>query len=126
MMLVLKRKHFVYNSPVFFIQCLAPGIPSTVAYTICVMVPTLISKNSILWCFFCYPHVLTWLLRYRLTAFVVKTFHQAKAHIFVDDEVLIRAIDWMFARQNSDGSFPEPGRVIHKNMQVRAVLSVSL
>jgi hypothetical protein len=58
----------------------------------------------------------------RLTAFVAKSFHQAKSHIFIDDETLQRAIDWMISRQNSDGSFPEPGRVIHKNMQVQVVL----
>uniref|UniRef100_K1RWY1 CD109 antigen n=1 Tax=Magallana gigas TaxID=29159 RepID=K1RWY1_MAGGI len=52
-----------------------------------------------------------------LTAFVVKSFHQAKSHIFIDEETLQRAIDWMISRQNANGSFPEPGRVIHKDMQ---------
>ncbi|XP_048243533.1 CD109 antigen-like isoform X7 [Haliotis rufescens] len=51
-----------------------------------------------------------------LTAFVIKTFHQAKPYTFIDDDVLTRAIDWMVARQKADGSFPEPGRVIHKDM----------
>ena len=55
----------------------------------------------------------------RLSAFVAKTFHQAKPYVFIDDEVTARAIDWMVARQSPDGSFPEPGRVIHKNMQAR-------
>ncbi|WAQ99618.1 CD109-like protein, partial [Mya arenaria] len=45
-----------------------------------------------------------------LTAFVTKTFHQAKKQIFIDDETIKRAVDWMIARQNADGSFPEPGR----------------
>ena len=64
----------------------------------------------------------------RLTAFVAKTFHQAKPYVFIDDEVISRAIDWMVARQRPDGSFPEPGRVIHKNMQVKSryVSSVSV
>ena len=53
-----------------------------------------------------------------LTAFVAKSFHQAKRHIFIDDQVMTRAIDWMIARQAANGSFPEPGRIIHKNMQV--------
>nr|XP_022294874.1 CD109 antigen-like [Crassostrea virginica] len=52
-----------------------------------------------------------------LTAFVVKSFHQAKPHIFIDDEILQRAIDWMISWQNGDGSFPEPGRVVHKELQ---------
>ncbi|XP_067660553.1 CD109 antigen-like [Haliotis asinina] len=51
-----------------------------------------------------------------LTAFVVKTFHQAKPFILVDDTVLTRAINWMVTKQNTDGSFQEPGRVIHKGM----------
>lgn len=54
---------------------------------------------------------------FRLTAFVAKSFHQAKPFIFIDDEVITRAIDWMISKQNADGSFPEPGRIIHKNMQ---------
>lgn len=52
-----------------------------------------------------------------LTAFVVKTFHQAKAYIFIDDQLIAKAIDWMLAKQSADGSFGEPGRVIHKDMQ---------
>ncbi|XP_053399009.1 CD109 antigen-like isoform X3 [Mercenaria mercenaria] len=52
-----------------------------------------------------------------LSAFVTKSFHQAKKQIFIDDETIKRALDWMISRQNSDGSFPEPGRVIHKDMQ---------
>ena len=55
---------------------------------------------------------------FRLSAFVVKTFHQAKRQIFIDDEVLKKAINWMISHQASDGRFPEPGRVIHKDMQV--------
>ncbi|XP_071088381.1 CD109 antigen-like isoform X2 [Haliotis cracherodii] len=51
-----------------------------------------------------------------LTAFVIKTFHQAKPYTFIDNDVLTRAIDWMVARQKADGSFPEPGLVIHKDM----------
>ena len=49
---------------------------------------------------------------------MVKTFHQAKRQIFIDDEVLKKAINWMISHQASDGRFPEPGRVIHKDMQV--------
>ncbi|KAL5016375.1 hypothetical protein ScPMuIL_005964 [Solemya velum] len=61
-----------------------------------------------------------------LTAFVVKSFHQAKLHIFIDDAILVRAIDWMISRQNTNGSFPEPGRVIHKDMQGASATGSSL
>ncbi|CAL1547264.1 unnamed protein product [Lymnaea stagnalis] len=52
-----------------------------------------------------------------LTAFVAKVLHQAKPYIFVDDSVLITAVDWMISKQHSNGSFPEPGRVLNKEMQ---------
>ena len=55
---------------------------------------------------------------HRLSAFVTKTFHQAKQQIFIDDATIIKAINWMISHQASDGHFPEPGRVIHKDMQV--------
>ncbi|XP_069130827.1 CD109 antigen-like isoform X2 [Argopecten irradians] len=61
-----------------------------------------------------------------LTAFVAKSFHQAKRHIFIDDETLTRAIDWMINRQAANGSFPEPGRIIHKNMQGGSASGASL
>ncbi|KAL3876288.1 hypothetical protein ACJMK2_034153 [Sinanodonta woodiana] len=50
-----------------------------------------------------------------LTAFVVKSFHQAKKHIYVSENVLIRAINWMLNYQSSDGSFPAIGSV-HSSM----------
>lgn len=73
-----------------------------------------------------YAYIDTLFMSLRLTAFVTKSFHQAKKQIFIDDETIKRAIDWMVSRQNSDGSFPEPGRVIHKDMQVNTSISNSL
>ncbi|XP_059162968.1 CD109 antigen-like [Physella acuta] len=61
-----------------------------------------------------------------LTAFVARVFHQAKSHIFIDDSVLIQAIQWIIQKQNADGSFPEPGEIIHKNMQGQAGSGVGL
>ncbi|KAL8599754.1 hypothetical protein ACOMHN_042519 [Nucella lapillus] len=56
-----------------------------------------------------------------LTAFVVKCFVQAaglgKDVISIEPNVVIRAVYWMRNHQNSDGSFSEPGRVIHRAMQ---------
>jgi CD109 antigen len=51
-----------------------------------------------------------------LTAFVAKSFQKARQFIYVDEETILKAINWMIGRQNADGSFPEPGRVIHKEM----------
>ncbi|KAH3818790.1 hypothetical protein DPMN_120516 [Dreissena polymorpha] len=52
-----------------------------------------------------------------------RSFHPAKKQIFIDDETLTRAIDWMINRQKADGSFPEPGYVIDKDMQAAFILS---
>ena len=55
----------------------------------------------------------------RLTAFVLKSFVQAKPYIFIDDKVIIKMVDWLVKHQSKGGSFLEPGRVIHKAMQVQ-------
>ncbi|KAH3873347.1 hypothetical protein DPMN_036581 [Dreissena polymorpha] len=53
-----------------------------------------------------------------LTAFVVKSFVQAKPYIFIDDAVISKSVTWLVSQQRPDGSFAEPGRVIHTEMQV--------
>ena len=58
----------------------------------------------------------------RLTAFVAKSFHQAKSHIFIDEETIERAINWMIKHQKSDGRFPEMGHVHAKYLQVLSPL----
>ncbi len=52
-----------------------------------------------------------------LTAFVVKSFIQAKPHIDIDQKVIDKSIEWLLNRQKPDGSFNEPGEVHHKAMQ---------
>ncbi|XP_063439372.1 alpha-2-macroglobulin-like protein 1 isoform X4 [Mytilus trossulus] len=51
-----------------------------------------------------------------LTAFVMKSFAQASKFIFIDDKVLVEAKDAIMSQSNRDGSFNEPGNVIHKDM----------
>lgn len=36
----------------------------------------------------------------------------------MDEETILRATMWMVKKQAADGSFPEPGRIIHKEMMV--------
>lgn len=55
---------------------------------------------------------------HRLSAFVLKSFVQAKPYIFVDDDVIHKTIDWILKNQNDNGTFREPGKVLHKEMQV--------
>ncbi|XP_052786186.1 CD109 antigen-like [Mya arenaria] len=52
-----------------------------------------------------------------LTAFVLKCFGQAKDLITIDDNVMGKAMMWLLTHQMADGSFSEPGRIIHTNMQ---------
>lgn len=56
----------------------------------------------------------------RLSAFVIKCFHQAKDYIAVDDGKIAQTLRWILANQEKNGLFVEPhgGRVIHKDMQV--------
>lgn len=52
-----------------------------------------------------------------LTAFVVKSFIQARPYIDVDPKVIEEGIKFLFNRQKKDGSFPEYGEVHNKALQ---------
>uniref|UniRef100_A0A8C1EJF4 CD109 molecule n=1 Tax=Cyprinus carpio carpio TaxID=630221 RepID=A0A8C1EJF4_CYPCA len=52
-----------------------------------------------------------------LSAFVLRCFLQAQDFISIDRMVMQRMAYWLLAHQNSDGSFNEPGRVIHTELQ---------
>ncbi|XP_052258342.1 CD109 antigen-like isoform X10 [Dreissena polymorpha] len=52
-----------------------------------------------------------------LTAFVMKCFGLARSMIMIDDNIIKEGINWLLDKQKTDGSFDEPGRVIHTNMQ---------
>jgi len=51
-----------------------------------------------------------------LTAFVLKSFAQAKDIIYIDDTVLMAAANWITSHQNADGSFDAVGFVHHQEM----------
>lgn len=51
-----------------------------------------------------------------LTAFVLKSFAQAKGLIYIDDTVLGEAKDWIVSHQKADGSFEAVGFVHHQEM----------
>ncbi|KAK6020527.1 a-macroglobulin complement component, partial [Ostertagia ostertagi] len=52
-----------------------------------------------------------------LTAFVVRSFAQARAYIFVDPTVLTKSIAFLNGQQMETGAFAEHGEVHHKDMQ---------
>jgi CD109 antigen len=51
-----------------------------------------------------------------LTAFVLKTFSQAKGIIYIDDGMLNEARNWITSHQKSDGSFESVGFVHHQDL----------
>ncbi len=51
-----------------------------------------------------------------LTAFVLKSFSQAKDLIYIDEGVLTEAAEWITDHQNPDGSFDSIGFVHHQDM----------
>ncbi|MCL4531845.1 MAG: alpha-2-macroglobulin, partial [Actinobacteria bacterium] len=51
-----------------------------------------------------------------LTAFVLKSFAQAKDLVYVDDTVLSGAQSWIAKHQNADGSFDPVGFIAHQEL----------
>lgn len=62
----------------------------------------------------------------RLTAFVAKAFKQAAAYIPVEDRIIDEALQWLSNNQAPNGSFPEVGRVSHRDMQGGAAKGLAL
>ncbi|PSN55938.1 Pregnancy zone protein [Blattella germanica] len=52
-----------------------------------------------------------------LTAFVLKSFSQARGHIFVDEDELKTSMRWIIKKQLENGCFPVVGKVFHKDMK---------
>ncbi|XP_071825339.1 C3 and PZP-like alpha-2-macroglobulin domain-containing protein 8 isoform X2 [Apostichopus japonicus] len=52
-----------------------------------------------------------------LTAFVVKSFAQSEAYIYIDPLELAMTKSWIISSQLLDGSFPPVGRVLNKDIQ---------
>ncbi|KAI1895828.1 hypothetical protein AGOR_G00110780 [Albula goreensis] len=61
-----------------------------------------------------------------LSAFVLRCFLQARQFISIDAAVISRTASWLVDQQKPDGSFNEPGRVIHTELQGGLDSSISL
>ncbi|XP_006620960.1 CD109 antigen-like isoform X1 [Apis dorsata] len=61
-----------------------------------------------------------------LTAFVAKAFKQAAAYIPIEDRIINEALQWLSNNQAPNGSFPEVGRVSHRDMQGGAAKGLTL
>ncbi len=51
-----------------------------------------------------------------LTSFVLKSFAQAKGLIYIDEDILDEAADWITSHQNNDGSFDPVGFLHHQEL----------
>lgn len=54
-----------------------------------------------------------------LTAFVIRTFKQMKQYIFIDDDVLNKATNWIIAHQLENGCFDPVHHVFHEMVTIR-------
>ncbi|XP_023288117.1 CD109 antigen isoform X2 [Orussus abietinus] len=61
-----------------------------------------------------------------LTAFVAKSFKQAAEHTTIEDKIIDEALQWLSNNQAPNGSFPEIGRVSHRDMQGGAAKGLAL
>lgn len=61
-----------------------------------------------------------------LTAFVAKSFHQAKKYTQIDQEIIDQALSYLAGVQDENGEFPERGTVFHKSMQGGASKGIAL
>ncbi|XP_046746805.1 CD109 antigen-like isoform X2 [Diprion similis] len=61
-----------------------------------------------------------------LTAFVAKSFAQAAEHIMIEGRIIKEALQWLAANQSPNGSFPEVGKVSHRDMQGGAAKGLAL
>lgn len=52
-----------------------------------------------------------------LTAFVAKYFRQAQKYIEIDDQVIVKALEFVASKQEPNGQFREDGIVFHKSLQ---------
>ena len=55
---------------------------------------------------------------FRLSAFVLKSFVEARRYITVDMSRVNKTLGYILRRQKSQGYFEELGRVIHSELQV--------
>ncbi|XP_066211857.1 alpha-2-macroglobulin-like [Saccopteryx leptura] len=52
-----------------------------------------------------------------LTAFVLKTFAQARAHIFIDEAHITQALTWLSQKQKDNGCFRSSGSLLNNAMK---------
>lgn len=57
---------------------------------------------------------------------MAKSFKQAAEYIPVEDRIINEALEWLSNNQATNGSFPEVGKVSHRDMQGGAAKGLAL
>lgn len=57
---------------------------------------------------------------------MAKAFKQAAAYIPIEDRIIDEALQWLSNNQAPNGSFPEVGRISHRDMQGGAAKGLAL
>lgn len=52
-----------------------------------------------------------------MTALVAQSFKQAQSYIYVDNKIILDALQWLSDNQAPNGSFAEIGNIVHKSAQ---------
>lgn len=63
---------------------------------------------------------------YRLTAYTSLALRQAKSYIYIDDDIVDKALEWLVQHQGINGSFYETGNIIYTDLQSRDGTSLAL
>lgn len=62
----------------------------------------------------------------RLTAYTALAFRQAQSFIYVDQQIIQKALEWLTSIQGKNGSFYETGNIIHSELQSKEGNSLAL
>lgn len=54
----------------------------------------------------------------RLTAFVLKSFSQARSYIFVEDSHILNSLTWLSQKQKENGCFQHSGSLLNNAIKV--------
>lgn len=57
---------------------------------------------------------------------MAKSFYQAKKYIDIEKQIIFDALQWLADKQVANGSFPEVGKVSHRDMQGGAAKGLAL
>ncbi|XP_042903031.1 alpha-2-macroglobulin isoform X2 [Parasteatoda tepidariorum] len=52
-----------------------------------------------------------------LTAFVLRSFYEAKRYIYIDDNLIKQMQEWIVSKQSTNGCFPNIGRIVDIGLQ---------